>query len=257
MVIVFNKFEGNLMSSSPQAPVHVVTADADPRPSLTVLLGFWPEAVFAVARALLAADPSLLLVRHDLTGIRDGVVWRVVRSGARIMEDERVSLRHGCVACAVRDDVLPTLVRLTRSHPGQDLVLMLPEVVEPETVGAACAHCLVDGAAITDLLCVDSYVTVVDAEHLLDGLASTGDLASLGIQAADDGHRAFADVVVRQIEYADTLVLWGQSPERAFDTRMMSILLQQMAPRAVHIRVDGDCFDASALTRQLCRTHRH
>ncbi|TDC85539.1 cobalamin biosynthesis protein CobW [Micromonospora sp. KC606] len=245
------------MSSSPQAPIHAVTADANTRPSLTVLSGFWPAATFAVARALLAADESLLLVRHDLTGIRDGVVRRVVRSDAGIIEDQQVGLRHGCVSCTLREDVLPTLVRLTRSHPGQDLVLMLPEVVEPEAVAAAGVHCLIDGAPITDLLRVDSYVTVLDAEHLLDGLASSDDLAALGIQAAQDDYRALADVVVRQIEYADTLVLWGQSQEGEFDTGRLSVPLQRMAPWAAHIRVDGDRVDASMLTRQLRHTRRH
>ncbi|MFV2103064.1 CobW family GTP-binding protein [Micromonospora sp. LOL_024] len=245
------------MSSSPQAPTHAATADVDTRPSLTVLSGFWPAATFAVARALLAADPSLLLVRHDLTGIRDGVVRRVIRCGAGIMEDEQVELRHGCVSCTLRLDVLPTLVRLTRSHPGRDLVLMLPEVVEPEAVAAACAHCLVDGAPITELIRIDSYVTVLDAEHLLDGLASTDDLRTLGIHAAEDDHRSLADVVVRQIEFADTLVLWGQSKDGEFDTSRLSILLQRMAPWAAHVRVDGDLVDARTLTRQLRHTHRH
>ncbi|MDG4832957.1 GTP-binding protein [Solwaraspora sp. WMMD1047] len=243
--------------SAPQATPHAVTADTGSRPSLTVLSGFWPAATFAVARTMLAADPSLLLVRHDLAGIRDGVVRRVVRSGAGIVEDVRIELRHGCASCTLREDVLPTLVRLTRSQPGRDLVLMLPEVVEPEAVAAACTHCLVDGAPITELIRIDSYVTVVDAEHLLDGLASTDDLTELGIQAAEDDHRALADVVVRQIEYADTLVLWGQSREGAFDTGRLSVLLRRMAPWATQLRLDGDLVDASALTRQLRRTRRH
>ncbi|MEU7932359.1 CobW family GTP-binding protein [Micromonospora echinofusca] len=245
------------MSSSPQAPVHVVTADAATRPSLTVLSGFWPAATFAVARMLLAADESLLLVRHDLTGIRGGVIRRVVRTGTGIVEDEQVALAHGCASCTLREDVLPTLARLARDNPGHDLVLMLPEVVEPEAVAAACAHHLVDGAPLTDLIRVDSYVTVLDAEHLLDGLASTDDLAALGIQAAEDDHRALADVVARQIEYADTLLLWGRSRDGEFDTGRIAVLLQRMAPWATHFRVDGDLVDADALTRQLRHTHRH
>ncbi|MEU8054339.1 CobW family GTP-binding protein [Micromonospora haikouensis] len=245
------------MSSSPQAPSHAATTDVDTRPSLTVLSGFWPAATFAVARTLLAADESLLLVRHDLARIRDGVVRRVVRSDAGIVEDEQITLRHGCISCTLREDVLPTIARLARTRPGRDLVLMLPEVVEPEAVAAACAHCLVDGAPITDLVRVDSYVTVLDAEHLLDGLASTEDLRALGIQAAEDDHRALADVVVRQIEYADTLVLWGRSREGAFDTSRLSVLLRRMAPWAAHLRVDGDVVEAGALTRQLRHTRRH
>ncbi|MFF4879613.1 CobW family GTP-binding protein [Micromonospora sp. NPDC000668] len=245
------------MPSSPLAPADTATMDPQARPSLTVLGGFWPAATFAVARTLLAADPSLLLVRHDLSDIRDGVIRRVIRSGAGIVSDDQVDLMHGCVSCTLREDVLPTLARLARSHPDRDLVLMLPEVVEPEAVAAACAHCLVDGAPVTDLIRIDSYVTVVDAEHLLDGLASTDDLRDLGIHAAEDDHRALADVVVRQIEYADTLVLWGRSPEGPFDTSRLSVLLQRMAPWAAQIHVGTDVVDADELSRQLRDTDRH
>ncbi|MEU5552078.1 MULTISPECIES: GTP-binding protein [unclassified Micromonospora] len=226
-------------------------------PSLTVLSGFWPAATYAVARTLLTADPALLLVRHDLGDVRAGVVHRVVRDRSGVLEDERITLAHGCVSCTLRDDVLPTLARLAGTHPHRDLVLMLPEVVEPEAVAAACAHCLVDGTPLTDLLHVDSYVTVVDAEHLLDGLASTDDLKTLDIHAAADDDRALADVVVRQIEYADTHVLWGHSPDGGYDTHRLATLLARIAPWAIQIRVDDDLVDAHALARRLRRTDRH
>ncbi|MEV4483005.1 CobW family GTP-binding protein [Micromonospora coxensis] len=245
------------MPTSPLAPADATAPPADTRPSLTVLSGFWPAATFAAARALLAADPTLLLVRHDISGVRAGAVRRVVRSGAGLLEDERIDLAHGCVSCTLREDVLPTLARLARAHPDRDLLLMLPEVVEPEAVAAACAHCPVDGTPLTDLLRIDSYVTVVDAEHLLDGLASTDDLKTLGIHAADDDHRALADVVVRQIEYADTLALWGEAGEGAYDTGRLAVLLERLAPWATLVRVDGDLVDAGALSRRLRGTRRH
>ncbi|GIJ76488.1 GTP-binding protein [Micromonospora phaseoli] len=222
-----------------------------------MLSGFWPAATYAVARALLAADPALLLVRHDLAELRNGAVHRVVRDGAGVLEDERVCLAHGCVSCTLREDVLPTLARLVRTQPGRDIVLMLPEVVEPEAVAAACAHCLVDGAPITELLHIDSYATVVDAEHLLDGLASTDDLRALGIHAADDDDRSLADVIVRQIEYADTLVLWGHSPDGSYDTDRLAVLLARMTPWATQIHIADDVVDAYALAQQLRDTRRY
>ncbi|MFY1692917.1 CobW family GTP-binding protein [Plantactinospora sp. WMMB782] len=246
-----------MMSTSPLAPADTSTPAAGSRPSLTVLSGFWPSATYAVARTLLAADPSLLLVRHDLTAVRDGVVRRTVRDGTGVLEEERITLAHGCVSCTLREDVLPTLARLVHTHPGRDLVLMLPEVVEPEAVAAACQHCLVDGAPITDLLRIDSYVTVADAEHLLDGLASTDDLRTLDIHAADNDDRGLADVIVRQLEYADTVVLWGRSPEGAYDTDRLSVLLARMVPWATQVRVDGDLVDAFTLGQQLRGTGRH
>ncbi|QOC92511.1 CobW family GTP-binding protein [Micromonospora craniellae] len=245
------------MSTSSVASAGHAASQRGSRPSLTVLSGFWPAATYAVARTLLATDPGLLLVRHDLADVRNGTVHRVVRDRDGVLEDERISLAHGCVSCTLREDVLPTLARLVGTRPGRDLVLMLPEVVEPEAVAAACAHCLIDGVPITDLLHVDSYVTVVDAEHLLDGLASTDDLKTLSIHAADNDDRALADVIVRQIEYADTLVLWGHSAEGAYDTDRLAVLLNRITPWAAQVRVDDDLVDANLLTRQLRDTHRY
>ncbi|QOC93427.1 CobW family GTP-binding protein [Micromonospora craniellae] len=244
------------MSSSAQAPTGAVTIDTDDRPSLTVLSGFWP-ATFAVARSLLAAEPSSLLVRHDITRIRDGLVRRTVSRGADIVEDEQIEVRHHDVFRILREDVVPTLVRLSRDRPDDDLVLVLPDVVEPEAVVAACTFCRVDGTPVTDLIRIDSCVTVVDAEHLLDGLASDDELSVLGIQAAADDHRTVADVVLRQIEYADTLVLWGESRNGTFDTDRLAVLLQRLAPWAAHVRLDSDRVDADRLHRQLRHTHRH
>ncbi|WP_019869773.1 CobW family GTP-binding protein [Salinispora oceanensis] len=245
------------MATSPLAPTDPGAAVAGTRPSLTVLSGSWPSATYAVARTLLVADPTLLLVQHDLADLSVGTVRRVVRDSAGVLEDERIKLAHGCVPCTLREDVLPTLARLARAQPNRDLLLMLPEVVEPEAVAAVCAHCPVEGAPITDLIRIDSYVTVVDAEHLLDGLVSTDDLKHLGIAAADYDDRALADVIVRQIEYADTLVLWGRSRAGAYGTSRLSVLLERMAPWAMQVTVNDDQLDAAALTRQLRGTLRH
>lgn len=199
----------------------LTAASGDARPSVTVLCGFWPAATDAVARALLDADPALVPIRRDPIGTP------------------------------------AALTRLVRTHPGRDALLVLPEVVEPEPVAAACARRMVDGVPLTDLVRIDSYVTVVDAEYLLDGLCTGDDLSTLGIQAADDDHRTLAGVVVRQVEYADTLVLWGSCTEGPLATAQAHALLHRLAPWATCLHVDDDRIDPTALARQLRNTHRH
>ncbi|MFC0531870.1 CobW family GTP-binding protein [Phytohabitans kaempferiae] len=243
------------MSSRAQA--RGVDVGADTRPAVTVLSGFWPAVTFAAARALLAADPSLLLVRHDIREVRDGAVRRVVRTGSGVLEDERVTLVHGCGACTLREDVLPTLVRLAGAHPGRDIVLVLPEALEPEALATACAHCLVDGAPVTEAVRFDSYVTVVDAAGLMAGLTSTDDLSRRGLHAADSDHRAVADVVARQIEYADTVVLWGHSTADTFETARLAVLLDRLAPWAAHFAVVESTVDCTGLADRLRHTGRH
>jgi G3E family GTPase len=220
------------------------------RPRVTVLAGFSPAATDAVARGLLVTDASLLLVTHNLASVRDGVVHRTVRTAAGVVEQGRTDLVHGCVSCTLREDVLPTLVRLTRERPGRDILLALPPAIEPETV-AAVAACAVDFR-------FDSFVTVVEAAGLLDDLTSTDDLSRRDLHAAANDRRGVADVVVRQIEYADTIVVWGSPALQKFERDRTTALLNRLAPWAAQHRIgDGPRIDCTGLAARLLRTGRH
>jgi G3E family GTPase len=226
------------------------------RPGVTVLSGLWQGATFAVARTLLAADPSLLLVRYELTSTGDGLVRRVMSAGTDRIEQCGVLL-DGDMSVTLRDEVLPALARLVRTHPHQRVVLMPPAVFEPEAVAAACAGCRVDGVPLTDVIRVDSYVTVVHGEYLLDGLSNGHDLVTLGVQAGRGDHRSLADVVVRQIEYADTVVLWGSSADGPLDAAQLPTLLHHLAPWAILLHLSDDLIDATDLAQRLLDSRRH
>lgn len=224
-------------------------------PRVTVLSGSAPTATAAVARTLLLADPSLLLIRHDLSSVRAGVVRRVVCTVAGPVEDERVTLAHGCAWCTLRDDVLPCLVRLATAHPERDIVLVLPEMVEPDAVAGACAVCTVDGRPVTDVVRFDSFVTVVDAATILADLDTMDGLADRGMQATDEDHRVIADLAVRQIEYADTVVRWGDAGG-AYHAEQVSVLLHRLAPWARHITAGhASSMDGTELAALLRRPH--
>ncbi|PRY61919.1 CobW family GTP-binding protein [Glycomyces artemisiae] len=214
---------------------------ADLRPALTLLTGFAPEATRATADLLTRADPALLVVSYDLSSlVADGTVRRTVRDGRGVIEDERTALEHGCLSCTVREDLLPALVRLARERPGGDLALVLPPSMEPETVAAACSWCEIDGRPVTDAIRIDSVVAVCDPATLLDTLDSDQDLADRGLQAADDDTRSVADTAARQIEYADTVVMWAPGADADFEHTRVSVLLQRLNPWARHLVVDLD-----------------
>ncbi|MEV0716360.1 GTP-binding protein [Asanoa sp. NPDC050611] len=228
------------------------------RPAVTVLAGFHPDATAAVARLLQLVDPRLVSVSHDISRMSEGVVRRVVRTATEVIEDATATLVHGCVSCTLREDVLPTLVRLSRQRPDCDIVLLLPRVVEPEAVAGACAHCVVDGQPVTEAVRFDSYVTVVDAGHVIEDLGSADDLRHRELHAAEEDHRSVADVVARQIEFADTVLLWGGARVDGYELTRAAVLLQRLAPWATHLAVDAnrrvDCTD---LARRLRHTGRH
>jgi G3E family GTPase len=221
--------------AQPGAPM----SPADLRPALTLLTGFAPKATREAADLLTKADPSLLVVTHDLSELLErGTVRRTVRDGRGIIEDERITLEHGCINCTVREDLLPALVRLARSRPAADIALVLPPSMEPETVAAACSWCDVDGAPVSDAIRIDSVVAVCDPASLLDTLDSDQDLADRRMQAADDDTRSVADVAARQIEYADTVLLWAPGSEPDYEHTRLAVLLQRLNPWARHLVVD-------------------
>jgi G3E family GTPase len=222
------------------------------RAALTVVSGFRSPAALTAAQALRTAMPGAMLISHDLSGIRHGSIRRRVSTATSAVEDEAVGLVHGCVSCTLREDVLPSLVRLARTHAGVDLVLVLPEAIEPEIFAAAYAH----HHAAHRLIRVDAYVTVVDAAYLLDDLDSTDDLTDLGRHTAEDDRRSVAEVVCHQIEYADTVVLWGQSLDGGIETARLQILLHRLAPWAAHLHApDGP--DTPGIAVALRTAPRH
>jgi G3E family GTPase len=228
---------------------------ADLRPALTLLTGFAPGATAAAADMLLSADPSVLAVSHDLSGILlEGRIRRTVRDSAGVLEDELIELEHGCVSCTLREDVLPALVRLARQHPGRDVVLALPPAIEPESFAAVCSWCHVDGQPVADAIRLDSVVAVCEADTVMAALESSDDLADRGLNAAEDDTRSVADVVARQIEYADTVLLWALGADADFEHTRLSVLLQRLSPWARHLIVDID--DAGWLSSQLRHSRR-
>jgi len=230
----------HLAKPGPAEPV------AQVRPAVTVLTGFDPGATREAAAQLTRADPGLLVVGHDLTDLlATGTVRRTVHDGGGVIEDERLTLEHGCIACTVREDLLPALVRLARARPERDIVLVLPPSMEPETVTAACSWCHVDGAPVTDAIRIDSVVAVCDPATLLATLESDQDLADRDLQAADDDTRSVADVAARQIEYADTVLLWAPRPEPdspadGYERARLAVLLKRLNPWARHLVVEVD-----------------
>ncbi|WP_236048094.1 CobW family GTP-binding protein [Paractinoplanes ovalisporus] len=226
----------------------------DPRSRVTVLAGFSPAATAAAARVLLLADPGLVLLSHDLSAVREGVVRRTVRDSARVVENVETRLVHGCVSCTLREDVLPALVRLARERPGRDLLLALPPAVEPEALAAACNA----SPAVNESVRFDSYVTVVEAASFLDDLGSRERLPDRGLHSSGNDRRRVADVVSRQVEFADTLLVWDRPGNDAFTNGRVDSLLHRLAPWAAHVRVGSTpSIDVTGLAASLRHSGRH
>lgn len=185
-----------------------------PEPStVTVLAGFSPRATGAVLDALHRTNPAAIALRYD---VRGGLVHRLVLTGDEVLDDAPIGVSHCCVTCTVREDILPTLDRLDRTHPDADLVLVLPPTIEPESIPLS-------PVAIS---------TIVDGQTFLDDLDSSDELADRGLTAGGGDTRTVADVLARQVEQADTIVVVPDPHAGTYETGRLTALLRSLAPWA-------------------------
>ncbi|MFB9782453.1 ribosome hibernation factor-recruiting GTPase MRF [Rhodococcus baikonurensis] len=214
-----------------------------------VLVAGMSESTPHTARALLRT--GTVLVHHDLSHVREGVVRRTVTSmtggtgsAGTVSERETIlELAHGCVSCTLREDLLPLLRRLHSHSSVQRIVLLLDRQLEPEALCWAIEHIVVtgvvgqlDGPAQRDVR-VDAVVTCIDAQTWLAD--ATGD------DALDDD-RTLAQVVVGQVDFADALVLRGSDGLDGWQRSRLNAVLARIAPR-VPVFDEGDDIEALLL----------
>ncbi|MBF6228541.1 GTP-binding protein [Nocardia abscessus] len=157
--------------------------------------------------------PGTVVVRHDLTQLREGIVHRTVRTATQ--ETSAVlELAHGCVSCTLRMDLLPLLCTLAQRESVDRIVLALDPAFEAEAVCQAIenvvvagVHGRVDGPAGRDVR-VDAVLTCLDAGAWLADATGDDTLAERGLATADDD-RTVAQVAVGQVDFADAVIALG------------------------------------------------
>jgi G3E family GTPase len=176
-----------------------------------------------VADELWLASPESVLVRHDLSGLADGVVRRWIDGRLTVLE-----LAHGCVSCTLRLDLVPLLERLDGR-----VIVHLDPVLEPEAVCFALTETEVE---------IEAVVTVIDSATWLSDATGGDSLADRGMRAAEGDERTVAQVVVGQAEFADALVLTGDDP-------VVDAVLDRLVPLAPRHRL-GE-LDVTALLAEI------
>jgi len=228
-----------------------------------VVSGFTGPAAAGAARlaAALRETPGTATIRHDLSGLGEGIVRRTVRIGeqetATVLE-----LAHGCVSCTLRIDLLPLLCVLAARDSVNRIVLELDPAFEAEAVCQAIENIAVtgvvgrvDGPAARDVR-VESVLTCVDARTWLADATTEDTLAERGSATVDDD-RTVAQVAVGQVDFADAVVALGNTGD-AIDRARLAAVLSRLVPEAPVAWVDDiDLLDAAEVEALLARIPAH
>lgn len=162
----------------------------------------------AFCAGLLLDLPSAVVVQHDLrfddTG---GGVRRVVVDPTGVIYDDDHRLGHACLACAVREDLVPTIATLASDGRWRSIVVALPVSGDPQAVVGA----LTRAAALGELgpAQVACVAALVDAEAAREDLFGDDLLVERGLAFGGLDRRSVGEALARQLECADVVGLGG------------------------------------------------
>ncbi|MEU8753669.1 CobW family GTP-binding protein [Streptomyces chartreusis] len=202
--------------------------------SVVIVGGLHADARKAAVGRLLADVPGSVVLHHDLATAAAGTVVRTIRDATGLVSAGEAPLVNDCACCALREDLVPELLRIRDAGGTRMAVVELWDSVEPK----AMAEVVTAGG-----LTVTGVITAVDPALVLPYLGNGDDLAERGLAAAATDQRTVADTFARQLEYAPVLAV-ADSGEADDEDRE---LLAQLHPTARRVPIGhGDPAGAPA-----------
>ncbi|MEW2451974.1 GTP-binding protein [Streptomyces parvulus] len=199
-----------------------------PGPPVVIVSGLHAEARRATVALLLADVPGSVVLHHDLATATAGTVVRTVRDASGVLSAGKAPLVNDCACCALREDLVPELVRLAEAGGTPLAVVELWDSVEPRAMAE-----VVTAGGFT----VTGVITAVDPALVLPYLGNGDDLAEGGLAAAATDQRTVADTFARQLEYAPVLALAESLPGSTEADDEDRELLAQLHPTALKVPV--------------------
>ncbi|WP_431302591.1 zinc metallochaperone GTPase ZigA [Sediminicoccus sp. BL-A-41-H5] len=122
-------------------------------------------------------------------------------------EEKLVEMSNGCICCTLREDLMQEVAKLAAEGRFDALLIESTGVSEPMPVAATFDFTTESGFRLGDVARLDTMVTVVDARAFLEDYASADTLRSRGESAGEEDHRLLVDLLIEQVEFADTIVV--------------------------------------------------
>jgi len=212
-----------------------MTMPSPPHPPLPVVVvgGLHRAARRQTVLRLLADRPDAVVLHHDLSAASTGRVRRTRWDVTGPLDDTTVPLTNDCPCCALREDLLPELRRISEGGHHRLAVVELWGGSDPHPLVEVIAEGQAGGRDMAELVTVAGVVTAVDPLRLAADLSVDDRLHDHGLHTCPDDGRTVAEALAHQIEYAGVLAV--AVPHEALGSAELhtgQALLRQLHPSA-------------------------
>lgn len=186
---------------------------------VTLLSGFLGAGKTTLLMDILRNKQNLrcAIIVNDMSSLNiDAAI--VNKSEILQRKEEMVEMQNGCICCTLRGDLLKEITGLAKSKKFDYLIIESTGISEPmqvaETFVAPAEMLIEDGKekdgleSLVGIARLDTCVTVVDAANFFEYMENTK-LLNEGLPDAedDDSQRTIANLLVEQVEFANTVIV--------------------------------------------------
>ena len=177
---------------------------------VTVLSGFLGAGKTTLLNRVLNRSDGrrVAVIVNDMSEVNiDADLIRAGQASLQKTDEQLVEMTNGCICCTLREDLLQEVRRLAEDGRFDYLLIESTGISEPLPVAATFEFRDEDGRSLSDVAQLDTMLTVVDAARLLSDYSSEEFLRDRGESLGDDDERTLVDLLVDQIEFADTILI--------------------------------------------------
>ncbi len=154
------------------------------------------------------------------------------------VQEQLVEMSNGCICCTLREDLLIEVRGLAEEGRFDALLIESTGISEPMPVAETFTFEDEDGVSLGEVARLDTMVTVVDASTFLAECDGMDVLTDRGLGLSDEDERSIVDLLVDQVEFADTIILNKTDLVDADVLERTEALVRALNPSAVLLRAE-------------------